>query len=291
MLTPERLRFSYINKFKELNSRKNEFNSLNDDFFKFYSRSGFLSKFFLRKQVYLFKYNNDFVGFIWCSKAGSDKSVYLVNSLYIDKKYVSADSSRIMSVFELGTTLYYEGKLHSLNENFINNMGFSEKYGTYELKLHMNSRLSNSHSSDITFVSFKRGKHERVRCELQNSIFSSVERAPLTVQDILLDEIQDYYVNDWCIFIKYNSAYVGYGQVIMNNCLPLIVNFGIVKEYRERGFGDLLLTYLLNLLFDTGYKEIKIKVNTNNIPAFELYKKKGFEIIDQYKTWTTIIET
>jgi ribosomal protein S18 acetylase RimI-like enzyme len=193
-------------------------------------------------------------------------------------------------MFKRGATLFFDGRLNDICSKFMSTVGFAVKHGTYVLNLRLNSRFAEKHCDEASFVTLKRGKHEKIRCELQNSIFSNVERSPLTIQDIFMDEVQDYYVNDWCIFIKYNNCFVGYGQIIMNNNQPLIVNFGIRKEYRQRGLGDLLLTYLLNLLYDSGYREVKIKVNDDNTPAYELYRKKGFIVIEEYKTWTTLVE-
>jgi ribosomal protein S18 acetylase RimI-like enzyme len=291
MFKTEKLRVKNLDEFAELNYKRCEFNGLNEDYFKYYNKSNFIGKFLLRKQVCLLKQKDSFVGYLWYSKIGSSADAFLVNSLYVDKKYMNTNCSELLKVFKPGTTLYFDGKLSDDASCLLAQLGFEEKSTTYELKLNLISKLQESISKDLNFVTFKKGRHEKIRCDIQNSVFFNFEREPLTIQDILVDEMQDYYVNEWCIFIKYNNDYAGYGQIIMHNFTPLIVNFGVKKEYRRRGLGEQLLTHLLNVLIDSEYKEVKIKVNADNLAAYELYKKRGFILTDQYKTWTAVIKT
>ncbi|WP_163215900.1 GNAT family N-acetyltransferase [Clostridium thermarum] len=291
MFKTERLRIKNLNEFADLNSKRREFNSLNEEYFKYYNKSNFIGRYQLRKQVCLLRYGNKLVGYLWHSKIDSGANAYLINSLYVDKNYMDINCSELLKDFKAGSVLYFDGKLSEEASNLLSRFGFEEKSTTFELKLTLNSKRHEPLIDNLNFVTFKKGRHEKIRCDIQNSVFFNFERQPLTIQDILADEMQDYYVNDWCIFIKYNNDYAGYGQIIMHNFTPLIVNFGIKKEYQRRGFGQLLLTHLLNILIDCGYNEVKIKVNADNTPAYELYKKCGFKLFDQYKTWTTLIKT
>ena len=91
------------------------------------------------------------------------------------------------------------------------------------------------------------------------------------------------------IFIKYNNVVIGYGQIIKEGSIPIIVNFGILKDYRSRGYGKLLLSYLVNILYDKGYGEVRIKVNPDNHIAFRLYSSFGFKKVSECYRWTKII--
>ena len=155
-------------------------------------------------------------------------------------------------------------------------LGFEENDCTCELTKQLTGYEDVIYPKSVEFVTFKAGKHERIRCSLQNDIFMNAERQPLTISDIFLDEIQYYYVNDWCIFMKYDSQYIGYGQVIKSNSTPLIVNFGIIERYRGLGLGEFFLSYLLNLIHKYDYSQVNIRVSLRNTPAYSLYKKKGF---------------
>ncbi|WP_406541200.1 hypothetical protein [Clostridium ljungdahlii] len=56
----------------------------------------------------------------------------------------------------------------------------------------------------------------------------------MTLEDIYFDEAQDYYFEKGAIFLKQNDEYIGYGQIVMENDIPVIVNFGILKEFRGK---------------------------------------------------------
>lgn len=51
----------------------------------------------------------------------------------------------------------------------------------------------------------------------------------------------------------------------------------IKKGFRHMGYGKILLNYLIST---TEYDRYTLEVTGENIPAFELYKKLGFKIID-----------
>ena len=36
------------------------------------------------------------------------------------------------------------------------------------------------------------------------------------------------------VFVKYENQFVGYGQIVINDSLPLIVNFGILENIGEK---------------------------------------------------------
>ncbi|PWX46003.1 N-acetyltransferase, partial [Clostridium perfringens] len=53
--------------------------------------------------------------------------------------------------------------------------------------------------------------------------------------------------------------------------------FGIIEEFRGKGYGEALLIHILNQAKIKGLKEVYIKVKSDNINAINLYKKTGFE--------------
>lgn len=286
MCKAEKLRISNMKNFSLLESKHKEFNLLNEDFFKYYKTSSFLGKYLLRKQVNILSHSNNYVGYLWFSKLGTGNRAYCINSLYVEYDFINCDCSQLIRTFKRGSLLYYDCKLTSGNIRLLESLGFNKKVGTYELvKDSFNEETQIDLPDSICFSVFKKGRHEKIRCDLQNEIFHNSQREPLTLNDIYLDEIQDYYINDWCIFLQYKDDYIGYGQIIMNSNVPLIVNFGIKEEYRNKGLGDLFISYLTKIIFDAGYSEVKIKVDSNNEAAYRLYKKKGFKKIDEYYTW------
>jgi len=280
-----RLSYNLLDSFKNLNNKRHEFNIMNEDFFKYYDRANFLSKYFLRRQVIVLEEANKLVGYMWYSKIGYDIKNYLINAFYIQREYMDIESKVIFNLFNAGSHFYLDGKVTVNTANFLEELGFIKISGTYEMSFLLNNYLEEPSTDKIEFIPFEKGKYEKLRCDLQNQIFFDMDRRPLTIKDILIDEIQDYFVEDWCVFIKYQSKFAGYGQIIIIDSLPLIVNFGILEAYRGKGLANALLNHLLNILYKAGYDKVKIKVDINNTAAYMLYKKKGFIKDDVYFTW------
>ena len=103
-------------------------------------------------------------------------------------------------------------------------------------------------------------KDEELRCKLQNSIFSASTRIPLEVEDIENDIEQDYYIEDLSLFIKINNIAIGYGQIIYNRDMYTVVNFGILKEFRNYGFGKILLNHLIETAKNMNIYDLYIRV-------------------------------
>lgn len=54
----------------------------------------------------------------------------------------------------------------------------------------------------------------------------------------------------------------------------------VKKEYRNKGIGQDLLKYMINLCKEKGYKQITVGVDADNNNALHIYKKFGFEIYE-----------
>ncbi len=53
----------------------------------------------------------------------------------------------------------------------------------------------------------------------------------------------------------------------------------VKKEYRNQGIGSTLVDFIIEVAREMGYKELSIGVDKNNIPALNLYRKKGFDTV------------
>ena len=143
-----------------------------------------------------------------------------------------------------------------------------------------------SNESDVIFKHFKEGEDEELRCKIQNSVFYDENRVSLSISDISDEEYEDYYINDFGVFIcKNDGQAIGYGQVILNNSDYTIVNLGILKEFRYLGYGELLIKYLIELCYKNSIKNIYIKVERENLSALSLYKKIGFREYNSIISW------
>ncbi|KYH35748.1 ribosomal-protein-alanine N-acetyltransferase [Clostridium tepidiprofundi DSM 19306] len=174
----------------------------------------------------------------------------------------------------------YSRIFNYLKKSFTQNSFLNDKINkieVYEMTYNLNDfEMYQFNDDDIKFVNFTIDKDEQLRCDIQNEIFNAPYRIPLQVTDIYWDEKQSYYRNEWSIFLKKGEQFIGYGQIILQDDIPQIVNLGIKKEFRGYGYGKQLLYYLLSLLVDTDYDSVKIRVEYKNNIAIDLYTKIGF---------------
>ena len=67
------------------------------------------------------------------------------------------------------------------------------------------------------------------------------------------------------------------GSVLfLNNYIQAL---SIDRKYQRKDYGTKLSKYAINKILSKGYKEVTLKVLDGNIPAINLYKKLGFEVV------------
>lgn len=71
---------------------------------------------------------------------------------------------------------------------------------------------------------------------------------------------------------------IGLGSVSHEEDEVMICGFGIVSEFRSKGYGRDLLHLIVESLRLSGETKIMIEVDSNNAHAFHLYQTFGFEI-------------
>lgn len=136
------------------------------------------------------------------------------------------------------------------------------------------------------FKHFQEGQDEELRCTIQNSVFYDKNRIPLIIDDVYCEQYEDYYIKNFGVFICNDEGQtVGYGQIILNRGLYTIVNLGILHDYRNQGYGELLVKYLIELCNKNSIKTIYIRVEKNNTKALSLYNKLGFKEYKSIVTW------
>lgn len=82
----------------------------------------------------------------------------------------------------------------------------------------------------------------------------------------------------WCrLFTEGNK---GYGFI--DNTTPELT-MAIKREYRDKGFGSLLLNEFLRVVNEAGYTTISLSVDKRN-RAVDFYKNHGFEIVHELET-------
>ena len=117
--------------------------------------------------------------------------------------------------------------------------------------------------------------------------------SPMTLSD--LDSISDILVSDFDDFWSYsifkseleneNSKYivakdqnniVGFAGIWIAIDEAHITNIVWRKNFRNKGIGSLLLKELINLCITLNLNSITLEVNSNNLPAINLYEKFRF---------------
>ncbi|EJO5348806.1 GNAT family N-acetyltransferase [Clostridium botulinum] len=264
-----------IIKFKELNQNRKTFNILNEDFFVLYDNCSFIQKLFLKKRVKLLFKEDECIGYIWTN---TTKNMCHINALnIINLNNLKAVHDYLIRPIGENLIIEYDCEHNGNNYDILEFIGFKKEGGILELYLDLQNFTNDIKIKDyIKFENPIINKHEKIRCYIQNEAFKSSDRVPLTKKDIYFDESQNYYVKDASFFIKDRDEYVGYGQVILEDYIPFIVNFGILPKFRGKSYGKILLIHILNTLKTKGFNKVMIRVSSENEIAINLYKSLGF---------------
>lgn len=283
---------NYLNKsnmreFKKLNELRINFNNINKDFFCIYNKKNPVQKFLQKREIRLLKKDCNYIGYIWFSNIRNCN--YKINSIIINSNDINEYTMLINSLRNF-SKLYYDCQENNYNYDILKKLGFKTEGCVLEMCIDLNTsseKLVFNNNANISFKKVVKGVDEEIRCNIQNEIFQSYDRIPLDSNDIYYDEIQKYYFDEGAILFKKDDEYIGYGQIIIKNNQCYIVNFGIINEYRNKGYSKILLAYLLNIIKRNSYDKAYINVDSNNSVAVNLYKSFGFKT--QFKTCKFIL--
>lgn len=267
---------TYLKDLTFINDNRLRFNLLNEDFIDYYKELNFFKQLLLHNKVRIIRENNKAQGYLWAFK--NEDGNLIINSMYIHGNEDVINKYRFLLNSFKGNKFIYNCRKNINNFEVLTDIGFKKGKGTLNMKMSLNNLSYTAPSEIVEFEVLKKGKQEELRCNIQNDVFRNDDRMPLTIDDMLYDEYQSYYYEDGAVFIKYNNKYAGYGQIILIDNVPTIVNVGILKEFRGKGLGSLLMQYLLALLIKNGYKEVNLKVSSDNLIAIKMYSKLGFEV-------------
>jgi ribosomal-protein-alanine N-acetyltransferase len=73
---------------------------------------------------------------------------------------------------------------------------------------------------------------------------------------------------------------VGYIAVMDMNDSSKIISFAVKKEFQGYGIGSLLLDRAIERIRLRGKRSVLLEVRVSNLRAQNLYKKKGFKVVD-----------
>ncbi|SFC17145.1 GNAT family N-acetyltransferase [Clostridium uliginosum] len=282
MIIIEKLSLINIKYFKRLYSESKCKCIYNKDFFEIYNTKSFISQYIKRKQVKLFKINNKYIGYLWLEYPL--EQIYKILALYIQDEYIDKVKKEL-SLLLSNKSLVFDSLDNKLTYQIMRKLGFKPVRITLLMKLEASNCKFYQYDID-NFKFFTENEDEKLRCFVQNSVFDENNRIPLVPYDIHLEEDEDYYINDFCVFVMRGYKAIGYGQVIFRQGLYTIVNVGILEGYRGNGYGEKLIRYLVHLCYKKNVKDVHIQVETTNYNALKLYTKVGFKEYGKITTWT-----
>lgn len=268
----------------KLNNTRETFNKFNEDFLEYYTNLNFAKQLLLRKRVRLLKHNDEYIGYIWYSKNNNES--FVINSMnVVSEENTLLKYKAMIDSIKFRSTLDYNCERNSYNYEILSDLGFLKREGTYLMHANVSAHLYSTLHENINFEILQKGKHENHRCKIQNEVFRNDTRTPLTIDDMFFDEVQDYYYDKGAILLKKANEYIGYGQIIIIDKMPTIVNLGILDKYRGNGYGKILMIHLMSILKENGFSEVELKVSSDNITALTLYGSLGFTLKKEMHRW------
>lgn len=275
-----------MDNFKALSLIQEQFNKENQDFFNKYKDLSFTRQLFLRQKVRLLHDGKDYTGFIWYEPINNTT---IIKSMFSMEKNSEPYKTLINSIKSKGS-LTYKCTSNDYNFSILQDLGFEKGDGIIEMELtNFNFHKSDAYNlvdkDKISFRQFRRGLDENLRCNIQNEVFYDKNRVPLTVNDIFYEESQRYYFEKGSVFIYVGEVCVGYGQIIIEDKGPYVVNVGILKKFQGLKYGKMLMEHLLDILEKEGFKEVSIRVKSDNFKALNIYSSLGFIDKKQFFTW------
>lgn len=274
------------NRLTDLFESSKSFNSFNNSFIKFYKSKPPIIRLLLLRNIRFIYLNKNVVGYFWFEQ--------IYEKTYSIKDFVVKSTADLSNALEENTSktgffskglFIYECEDNTLSNIILTTLGFKKSGETLLMEKFIEAKTIQDTPSNISFSFMENNKDENLRCNLQNNIFEDDSRIPLTIDDIYYDQCQDYYLQNASVFIKSNEECIGYGQIILNNDNYFIVNLGIVKEQRGKGFSTYLLKHLINICHDRGIKSIYIRVDHQNEIAKKLYLNNGFRFVNTVSIW------
>lgn len=264
---------NFINEFDITNEYKEELIEIctNKNIFK---------KLLLGKNIKYIKSQQKYIGFLWYSKL--QYQVYKIHCIKFIPEYSTFEYYKEVFKFFNSCNSIIISENNNLNTTLLIELGFSVERAIIEMERDINSYEEQNNDENISFETFKEGKDEKYRCLIQNKVFDSANRQSINKEDIIYEKYQNYYIPEGCIFIKHKGVHVGYGQLIKKDSKIYIANFGILPEYRGKGYGKKLLKYIVNIAHDLGNSKIYLKCDKKNIEAVNLYIGERFKTIDTY---------
>lgn len=162
---------------------------------------------------------------------------------------------------------------YNLGGEIIKAAGGNYDFSEYRMKL--DKRIF---SESMNIVNLRKAeKFDRIEVRTQNKIHFGNENENINEEEINIDN---------SYIIELNGGIIGKINIEYNDNSAFICEFGILPEFRGKGYGKAALIEALNLIDDKNINEVVLDVECKNDRALNLYKHCGFKevsILNYYK--------
>lgn len=148
---------------------------------------------------------------------------------------------------------------------FVESMGGNYDFSEYRMKRSDKTPVGMGNSITLR----KSNKLDAEEIQKQNAIFFNLDRDD--IENFIDDENISTYM------IELNDDTIGKIRIECNDNSSYIAGFGILPDFRGKGYGKAALKEALRLINEKNIYDIELDVETKNANALNLYKACGFE--------------
>lgn len=120
-------------------------------------------------------------------------------------------------------------------------------------------------------------------CQLYNETFYRVSNSSTMTESELRDRLANE--EELLFGVKREGQALGFVMLIKRDSELEIDSIGICEEFRKQGLAECVFTKVEELAVMLGRKELSLLVVDSNKPAFSLYQKLGFQIVELKSRW------
>ncbi|MGL4911964.1 MAG: GNAT family N-acetyltransferase [Romboutsia sp.] len=169
--------------------------------------------------------------------------------------------------------------------NELEEIGFKMEYKSFEMKLSETSKKCETlELKELTL------KNKDIYVEIYNKSFSDMPHGTITDIDSInniFSKEKDNNKLEYRFIVNDKDSDIGFMEVTIENDKGMF-DIGLCKEYRGIGYGTRLLETAIQFLVDKKVKEIALIVIAENQRAYNLYKKRGFEVNHVIGHWSKV---
>jgi len=149
--------------------------------------------------------------------------------------------------------------------------------GSYDFSEFRMKQINNGFLDSINSIKLRKAKNQDSKeIQRQNTIFFNDEEL-IDIEYKEYSPEDEEILNEITYMIELKGEIIGKIKVDYSETSAFICGFGIVPEFRGKGYGKESLLETISLITKKGIHEIELDVEGKNSTALNLYKSCGFE--------------